>query len=890
MPLAPGTRFGPYEIVAPLGAGGMGEVYRARDTRLDRTVALKVVSPQLATPELRLRFEREARAISQLSHPHICALYDVGPDFLVMELLEGETLAERLATGALPIEQTLRWGIEVADALDAAHRQGIVHRDLKPANVMLTRSGVKLLDFGLARLLGPTDAAFDATSLATISPRAELTDAGTVIGTLQYISPEQLAGAPADARSDIFALGVLLHEMATGQKAFAGRTPATVMSAILRDAPPPISTLQPSSPAALDRLVRTCLAKAPDDRWQTARDVGLQLASILEDRAEPRAKPEADAARVRTHIWWAPWLVAALGVLAAAAAWLRPAPAPAVRPTVVRFPIPPPAERAFADTVETVALALSPDGSQLAFVAADGVGRRQIWMRPMSAVDARPLAGTDGATSVFWSPDGRAIAFFAAEKLMRLDLSGGTPVSLTDVPAGIGLIGSWGAGDILFAPIDGRAIYRVPAGGGAAVVETKPDPARAEARTMWPWFLPDGRRYLYQIRQRDGSGSILIGERGKAARPVLAAASPAAYVEPGYLVYVRDATLVGQRFDAATERVSGDPIPIGPVRYFFTTGAATFTASPGGTLAYQSHFEKGRITWLDRSGTAVGAIGDWDSYLRVRFAPDGRSVFFDRSVLPLGTWDIWKHDLDRGIETRLTATAANEIGAVGLPDGKAAVIAAGGPPRLTRLDLTTLAQTTISSTPAATLTLQFPEDVSPDGRILLFTERTARGSYDVWTMSMTGSADATPLIQSPFDKSSIRFSRDGRYIAFASDESGRKEVYVAPFPAVAGKMRVSPMGGSLPRWSRDGRELVYISADQHLVAVPIRTAPTLVVGAPQSLFVVNGGRVWGDPHGNAAWTDYDIAPDGKRFLAIIPEAANRQPLTAIVNWPAELAR
>ena len=442
--LSPGARLGPYEIVAAIGAGGMGEVYKARDTRLDRQVAIKTLTAAVASSsDARQRFEREARTVSQLSHPHICALYDVGQhdgtEYLVMELLEGETLAARLAKGPLPLDQTLRYALQIADALEHAHRHGVAHRDLKPANVMITRSGVKLLDFGLAKETQPFGAA-NASALETSPVPASLTSAGVFVGTLYYVAPEQLEGRSADARSDIFSFGATMFEMVTGRRAFDAASAVALASAILREQPPPVSSLRHDCPRSLERLIQACLAKAPDERWQTAHDVGLELASIVDDRsagAAPAARrPTAGAPLV-------PWLVAAAALLSTVGFWLwRPAlPPPAA---AIRFAVPPPPGGAFSDTVETVCIALSPDGSQLAYVAADAHGDRRVWLRPLSANDPRPVPGTEGSRTVIWSPDGRSIAFFAGDKLKRLELPDGAPVTLSEVPD-VGIFATWGA-------------------------------------------------------------------------------------------------------------------------------------------------------------------------------------------------------------------------------------------------------------------------------------------------------------------------------------------------------------------------------------------------------------------------------------------------------------
>ena len=874
MRLASGTRLGPYEILVPLGAGGMGEVYRARDTRLGRDVAVKILSADIAaSADARQRFEREARTVSQLSHPHICALYDVGEapnpqspipnPYLVMELLDGETLAQRLASGALPLDLTLRYATQIADALDKAHRAGIVHRDLKPANVMITKSGVKLLDFGLAKATTPS-------SISVAQTAAPLTAAGAIAGTVQYMAPEQLAGRAADARSDIYALGAVIYEMATGRAAFG-------------------AALTPLVPASLDRLVRTALASDPDERWQSAHDVQLQLRAIAE---ASDAGGTAAPAGVPGRAAWLPWILAAVAIIVATAAlgviWFgsRSNGSTAAPAAAVRFLIAPPAGGAFSDTVETVCIALSPDGSQLAYVAADATGDRRVWLRPISSVAARSVGGTEGARTVFWSPDGKSLAFFAGEKLKRIDLPDNAPITLSEAPD-VGVVGSWGDGQIVFSMIPG-GLFRVPASGGPPVKILSPDFARRETSLVWPWFLPDGRRLLYLVRHPDGNGTLMVYEPGQPPRVVLAnIVSSAQYVDPGYILYARDGTLLGQRFDVASAMVSGEPFPVAePVRYFYSTGMATFATSLSGVLVYQPHAELGRLVWLDRAGREIGVIGEGAAYLRARISADGGRVLFSRAQPQVGTYDLWLFDIARGVEQRLTSDRLSEVSAVWLPGGTATIFSGRVPPHLFRKDLGTGEETELIPAPNFAL----GEDVSPDGTTFVFILRTPRGSFDIWQLPLDGASQPVPVLETPFDKEHVRFSPDGRYLAFASNELGKYEVFVAPFPGTGERIRVSVGGAGLPRWSRDGRELFFVSEDRHLMAVPVRTSPSLVLGAPRPLFSVAGGSEWSDPRATAVWADFDVAPDGSRFLAAIPQPANEQPLTAVLNWQTALLR
>jgi eukaryotic-like serine/threonine-protein kinase len=850
MRLAPGTRLGPYEIVAPLGAGGMGEVYRARDTRLDRTVALKILPQEsTASPEAAARFEREARAISRFSHRHICQLHDVGNEngtaFLVMELVDGETLADRLAKGPLAFVDVRRYAIEIADALDAAHRAGIVHRDLKPGNVMLPKSGLKLLDFGLAKSSAIGTAATITPTLAPVTTR------GSVTGTVAYMAPEVLDGQPADERSDIFALGAVIYEMATGQRHFNNATRAV-------------------SPDALDRIVRGCLARDPEERWQSARDVRLQLAALSD-----AAPAGASGGRRSTRL---AWTVAAVA-LAAAAGSLLVRPGAATRAAPIAFEVAPPDGGTFVDSVEAANPALSPDGSQIAFIASDATGVTHAWLRPLSNSQARPLAGTEGARHVFWAPNGKSLGFAAGDKLKRIDLPDGTPVTLSDVPD-VRINATWGDGQIVYAILPG-GIHRIPLSGGASTDLLQPDPAKHEIAVAWPWFLPDGKRLLYVVRHTDGSGAVRILEPGKPPRDIVRAASMVQVLDGAFLVYARDSTLVAQPFDLLRATVTGEPIPIAePVRYFQPTGAATFSVSQSGVLVYQSHPERGRLVWLDRSGGEVGSIGDDSGYSRVRISPDGHRILFSRVQSRFGTAQIWDYDADRQVEQRLTSDLFTTINPMWLPNGAGVLYAGGVPPHLIRKDFATGAERELLPGVAFTL----PEALSPDGRTLIFTQRTPRGTFDIWATPLDDLSKRTRVRETPFDEAAVRFSPDGRYLAYAANGLGQYEIFVEPYPPSGSPIRVSTAGGAQPRCRRDGRELFYLSGDGWLVSVPVSTTPLFTTGAPQRLFAVQGGVLWADIKTNSGWPDYDVAPDGSRFLAAVPLPANRRPLTVMINW------
>ena len=870
MTLPPGTRLGPYEIVAAVGAGGMGEVYKAKDTRLDRLVAVKILRLDAAdSGATRERFEREARAISSFSHPHVCSLFDVGnadgTEYIVMELLAGETLGARIAKGPLPIAQLLLYGRQMAMALAAAHRQGIVHRDLKPNNVMLTSSGVKLLDFGLAKSSAAGASADDGETAAS------LTAPGSWLGTAPYMAPEQIEGRPADSRSDIFALGAVLYEMATGRRAFVGDTTAGIASSILRVDPPPPSTIRPELPAQFDRLVRECLAKDPDVRRQSAHDVGLQLAAIGEASPSLTQVP----ARSRPAVWlmWSGAIAATALVTAAVTMWIwKPAVSPQTR---VELQISPPAETSFTYNSETVRFAVSPDGQRLAFIASGPGSNRRVWMRALSSIEAKPVAGTDNANSVFWSPDGRSIALVVGDTLKRLELASGTAVTICKVPIQIGLAATWGRnGDILFATIEGAAIFRVPTSGGEPAVLVNPDAAKDEVRVAFPSFLPDGNHYLYLARYSTGKANLMLGEIGKDARVIMPTESNAEFVEPGTLVFAKGGALVRQAFNPATAQVSGDPLAIAEtVRFFLSTSAADFSVSPNGTVVFQSHDDRSRLAWIDRTGREVGTAGSPGKYLELSITRDGRTALASRTLPTTGTFDIWSLDLDRGTETRLTLDDAfTEIEGAMTPAGDAMIYAAahGRALRLMRRDMRTGRDEPLLP---QGVRMQGVPDISPDGRLLAFEERTAAGGFNLWTLPLTGVATPTLVRESRFSENSFRFAPDGDHYAFLSNESGRYEVYIARLSG--GPKTIVSAGGAVDvRWSRAGGEIFYVSSDLRMMSVPVRTTPTLELGKPVTLFAI----------ANKQWRGFDASPDGKRFLVITPEVvANEQPLTAILN-------
>ncbi len=885
MTLSAGSRLGPYEIVSPLGAGGMGEVYKARDTRLERTVAVKVLSSHLSSsPESRQRFEREAKTISQLSHPHICALHDVGRegdvDYLVMEYLEGETLAERLLKGALPLEQTLRFGMQIADALDKAHRQGIVHRDLKPGNVMVTKSGVKLLDFGLAKAMVPASTAIDATAFPTQA--APVTREGTLIGTVQYMAPEQLQGREADARTDIFALGVLLHEMATGKKVFSGDTQASLVSSILRDEPQPISRVQPMCPPALDHIVQTCLAKDPEDRWQSAGDVAKELRWIGEGSQVGVAAATSARRRPRGFVGWAVATLLALLFLGNEVRRLRGGED--VR-AVHSFLDPPPKTSFRLTGDDSAPLVLSPDGRRTAF----GAGGK-LWVGSISTGVTTPLEGTEGGSFPFWSPDSRFIGFFSDGKLRVVEATGGPVRSIADAPNARG--GTWGPGGmIVFAPNFRSGLFRVSASGGPAVRVTRLEQGKHTTH-RWPSFLPDGQHVLYLAANHvaprsDDSGIYVVSLTGGSSRRLMSSYGSAQYAS-GWLLTVRDTSLLAFPFNVRRMTVGSDAVRVrDDVNFDRGVWRGGFTASDDGVLAYQIAQAGigGQLTWTDASGRRLGTVGEKSEASMPRLSSDGR-----RALVALGdpNNDIWVYELDRGVRTRLTTAAQVQPGPVWSPDGSEILYCSQ---RMSD-ENAEFVVTALASDGGGqgrvvyrSNTRTEPTDWSHDGRYLL-VDRGNVGAQDIWAVPISDPNQAFPLVETQFSERAGQFSPDGRWVAYQSLETSRNEIFVTPFPGGRARRQVSANGGTQARWSRDGRSLYFISADGDLTVADVDgSGSRFEVKDVKPLFRVNlfGGQ-------RVGLHSYDVSPDGKRFLINDAGEAGVPRVALVTNWTAELGK
>ena len=895
MTLAAGTKLGPYEILAPIGAGGMGEVYKARDARLERTVAVKVLPLHLSSnAELRQRFEREAKTISQLSHPHICALYDVNregeTEYLVMEYLEGETLADRLGKGPLPAEQLLRYGIEIVDALDKAHRQGIVHRDLKPGNVMLTKSGVKLLDFGLAKFqAGGRDAVASGVSrLATEMQASQpLTERGTVLGTFQYMAPEQLEGKDADSRSDIFAFGAVLYEMATGKKAFSGTSQASLIGSILRDDPPAISEISPMIPPALNRVVKTCLAKDPEDRFQTAHDAKLQLQWIAEGGSQA-GLPAPVVARRKNREKLA-WAVAAAAIVAAGLAtvgYLRRAPAERLR--LSAFLLPPEKSEFDVSAANSGSLTISPDGRHATFAAKDADGKMVLWLRSLGDLAAKPISGTKGATFPFWSPDSRFLAFFAEGKLQKVDISGAPPLPVCDAPNGRS--GAWNReGVILFSPDSTTGLFRVLSAGGAPKPATTLDAARAETTHRWAAFLPDGRHFLYMAGShstgsKSESNAIFVGALDSNEKTLLLQARSNVVYASGYLLYMRERILLAQRFDPGARRLVGEAVPVAEgAQYDPAYFRGVFAASDDGVLLYaigSAGSLATRLSWMDRTGKSIGGpFGEPAEYSSLSIAPDGKRIAAGINDPTTGAASIWLFD-GRGVRTRFTFGDLSDAPVWSRDGGRIA---------LQRLNKQSISDIHVKSVGGAGEEATVfhsdrpanPDDWSPDGRFLAIDliSRNSPTKGDVWMVPLSGDGKPYPFLATEFEERSASFSPDGKWVSYVSNESGRDELYVVPFPGPGGKWQISTSGAQGGGFFKGGKEILYGTAENDVVAVEIKAGPSgLEVGPPKTLFRV------------PPVTTLAITPDGERFLlAALPQGTAAPRVALVTSWAAGLS-
>jgi eukaryotic-like serine/threonine-protein kinase len=864
MTLSAGMRLGPYEILSPLGAGGMGEVYKARDPRLDRIVAIKVLAAHLAADEgSRARFEREAHLVAALEHPNICVVHDVGrqdgADFLVMEYLEGETLAERLTKGPLPIDHALRVAAQIADAVDKAHRQGIIHRDLKPGNVMLAKTGVKVLDFGLAKLRPVFTASDGLSGVAT--QRASLTGHGTILGTLHYMAPEQLEGDEADARTDIFAFGALLHEMTTGKRAFDDQSPAGLIAAVLEHEPTPATTLQPAVPRAIDMVVKNCLEKEPAERWQSMHDVLLELKSIADSLSHPLAQAPSTTHRwSRERLAWSLvcFLLAAIGVLV-----LRHATGASDDRTTVVAQVAVPDGMVFDADVPT----MSPDGRQLAF-AGDVAGRRTLWIRQLDSLTNRSLPGTDGAYLPFWSPDSRFIAFWTDGKLKKIAAAGGAVLTLADA-ASFGGGGTWnGDGVILFNATDTGPVFSTSESGGAPTAVTALEASAGERRHRHPHFLPDGRHFLYVVESdnRQRGGVYVASLESKQTKRLLDVQRNIQYAPSGHLLFVREGALMAQPFDLATLEIRGTPSVIAQ-QISVSFGVAPFSASGNGVVVYKTTESDMDLVWFTRAGGRISTVAERAGYSQIDLSPDEQNV-----AVQIGG-DIWIIDLGTEVRSRLTFDTVAEVDPVWSPDGRKVLFAS----RRNQTDdlhvkpLTGEAEEILLDSDES----KFPEDWSSDGRFIIYLTFTGQ---TVYALPLFGDRKPIRLLDSPFLKNEFHFSPDGRWVAYQSEESGRMEVYIVSFPDFGNKRQVSTSGGVQALWRKDGEELFYLRPDGTVMSVAVKLGVKLEAGMPRPLFQTRINVL--------PWFDqYAVTGDGQKFLVIEPpDKANA--INLLLNWPA----
>ena len=881
MSLSLGARLGPYEVLSLLGAGGMGEVYRARDTKLGRDVAIKIL-PELfiSDPGRVARFEREAQLLAALNHPHIAAIYGLeesgGSRFLVLELIDGESLAERLARGPVEMPEALAIARQIVDALEAAHEKGIVHRDLKPANLMLTAEDqVKVLDFGLAKAL-EGDARSDLAHSPTVTFAG--TEAGVILGTAAYMSPEQAKGRVADKRSDVWAFGCVLYEMLAGKRAFEGEDVSDTLAAILRGEPD-WNALPRDVSAPIRTLIRRCLEK---DRKARIPDISVVRFLMMEtEHASGGIGTVVPAAMARSNrAAWGIAGVLALGLVPAAiivVRHLREAPRAA---DVIQFTIPPPEESLFANIPQ---FAVSPDGRHVAFVATS-TGAPMLWIRSLDTVSARLLPGTDQVSYPFWSPDSRAVAFFAGGKLKKVQVAGGPPAVISDEASGRG--GTWnGDNIILFGPLDSGPIQRVSAGGGTPTAATTLDTAQNENAHGWPYFLPDGRHFLY-LSMGGGQRPSEVKLRSLDSNEVtsiVATDSNVAYGS-GHLVFWRDGSVMAQPFDIDARQLKGDPFPVAePVAH--AAPRASFSVSTTGVLVYSRGGTPTltRLTWMDRTGRQLGTVGDPSQYFNITLSPDERRVA--ASLVPNigGDRDIWVIDLARAVSSRLTFEPGVDAGPAWSPDGSRIAFSSN------RSTGKGLYQMSSSGEGQAQLLMKMPgvslpTDWSRDGRLILYSITASKTGGDLWIVPVLGDAKPYPLLQTTFNETNGEFSPDVRWIAYSSDESGHEEVYVQPFPPTGATYQISRIGGTQPMWRGDTKELYFLMRDGTMMSATINTAGGFNAGIPKALFA-SGVTNFANRH------QYAVTRDGKRFLIVAAQQGSSSPsLTVVMNWPVSAAR
>ena len=896
MTLAPGIKLGRYEIRSKLGAGGMGEVYQARDMELGRDVAVKVLPSTFSTDKDRLnRFQQEACAAGALNHPNVLIVHDIGAHdgspYVVSELLEGETLRKRIGGTPLGQRRAIDYALQIANGMAAAHEKGIIHRDLKPDNIFITNDGrVKILDFGLAKLTQ-----LDGNQSQTDVPTRRVdTDPGVAMGTVGYMSPEQLKGRAVDQRSDIFSFGAILYEMLSGSRAFHGESAAETMSAILKEDPPELSGTNRTVSPALERLVNHCLEKNPEARFHSARDVAFALetfagAGLTSAQSMMAVSAFPDSPKTPRHL---PWIIA--GILAIAltitSALLMFSPRQTTSNAgVVRASIEQPENANFLPRSQ---FAVSPDGSRLVFVARPPSGRQLLWVRPLGAVTAQPLSGTEDALYPFWSPDSRYIGFFSQSKLKRIDASGGPAQILCDAPNGRG--GTWNSdGVIVFSPDNYRPLYRISAAGGSAVAVTKLDESKLQATHRWPWFLPDGRHFLYRsgttssTTQKENNGIYLGSLDSNEQKLILAVDTMPAYAS-GYLLFVRDTTLMAQQFDLKTFQLTGDALPVTErVQVDFVLSRGVFSVSENGVLVSQSGgtvLADRELLWYERDGKNPKSLGAPALYAQIDISPNEDRLAAGIFDLTAGSPDVWIYDISRDVPLRLTFDPDFDASPIWSPDGSRVVWRSN---RKGRYDLY---QKVSSGAGNDEILLESEENKdatswSSDGEFIAYTNTTVKGNTqnDIWILAMSGERKPVPFLQSGSNETSAQFSPDGRWIAYVSDESGTNQVYIAPFPNPVGKWQVSRSSGTEPRWRGDGKEIFFLSPENKLMAAAVNASGSnLQIGNAETLFEIHPA--------NPPGYHYDVTKNGKRFLVDSIKEGIFEPLALIVNWTAAIKK
>ncbi|MGI8785792.1 MAG: protein kinase domain-containing protein [Acidobacteriota bacterium] len=885
MTLLSGTRLGAYEIVALIGAGGMGEVYRARDPRLGREAAIKVLPDIFSKdPERLARFEREARLLASLNHSNIGHIYGLeesnGTRFLVLELVPGQTLAERITAGPLEVSEALQLCRQIAEALDAAHEKGIIHRDLKPANIKVTDEGkIKVLDFGLAKALVTEESSPGVSLSPTLTSRG--VSEGIILGTAAYMSPEQARGKPLDKRTDIWSFGCVLYEMLTGRKAFGGEAVTDIIAAIVHK-DPDWNALPEDTPPRVRDLLRHCLQK---DRNQRLRDIGdarIEIDSALAGPADKSGIAPAAVSAKRKFKESLPWILLAglffLGMLTIGVLYLRTS---TEQPQTVRSNIALP-ETVLFSVAAGNSLAISPDGRRLAIVAGER-GKQSILLRSLYSFSVQVLPGTEGATLPFWSPDSRSIGFFADRKLKKTDLSGGPAVTLCDAPP---WGGAWnGDGVILFGSREG--LYRVPAVGGTPVLLAKADPSRQETFHRWPWFLPDGAHFLYAVQSNTPENrGVYVGSLDSSETTrLIPTNSMTIYSPAGYLLFVQDGTLMAQPFDATGLKVTGEAFPAAQeVGSHPVSGLAAFSVSGNGVLAYAAGFRPNfRLGWYDRRGAQLEQIGEPAAYRAPALSPDGNTIAVQIMDSDGAFSDIWLFEKKRGSWTRFTFNPGNDLEPVWSPDGTRILFASNR----------RLFQKIASGAGKDELVYKsdrflIPTDWSRDGRFILFQSGTSTTKSDVWALPLFGDRKAYPVLQGEFDEKRGCLSPDGKWIAYTSNESGTSEIYVQSFPLTGGKWLISAKGkgGDQPAWRREGKELFYLAPDDKIMSVSVNAgSSSFDPGVPKVLFEANLSTL-GDYRNH-----YVPSADGQRFLIYTPvQQALSPPINVVLNWTADLKR